>query len=71
MTPKQVRFDVTYIPEKKDGEDNLQGLEFTYKAVTVTGEYSSAGYPAGFQAVVDGSPRRFAYAGIKNMTIAH
>ena len=71
MNTKRVQFDVTYVPDKKDGVDNLQGLEFTYKAVSVTGEYSSAGHPAGFQAVVDGSPRRFAYAGIKNMTIAH
>ena len=71
MNTERVLFDVTYVPEKKDGVANLQGFAFTYKAVTVTGEYSSAGYPAGFQAVVDGSPRRFAYAGIKNITIAH
>ena len=71
MNMKRVQFDVTYVPDKKDGADNLQSLEFNYKAVTVTGEYCSAGYPAGFQAVVDGSPRRFAYAGIKNMTITH
>ena len=71
MQTNPVKFDVTYAPEKKDGFENPTGRFFTYSGDSITGEYFSKGFPAGFQAVVNGEPRRFAYIGVKSLTISH
>ena len=71
MHSNSIKFDVTYSPEKKDGVSNPMGRVFNYNGVSITGEYFSKGFPAGFQAVVNGEPRRFAYGGVKSLTISH
>ena len=56
-----VAFRVTYRPEFKDGVRNWSGEVFTHERYHITGEFTSGGYPSGFQVVVDGAPRRFSY----------
>ena len=58
---KPVFFRFTYRPEFKDGLRNWSGEVFMCEGCLITGEFSSGGYPAGFQAVVNGEPRRFSY----------
>ena len=64
-----VSFRITYRPEVKDGLRNWSGEVFTYERCHITGEFTSGGYPAGFQAVVNGAPRRFSYSNVVSVEV--
>jgi hypothetical protein len=64
-----VFFRISYRPEFKDGIRNWSGAVFTYRSCHITGEFTSGGYPAGFQAVVDGAPRRFSYSNVVSVEV--
>ena len=64
-----VFFRLTYRPEFKGGIRNWSGEVFTYKRCHIIGEFTSDGCPAGFQAVVDGAPRRFSYSNVVSVEV--
>jgi hypothetical protein len=69
LETKPVLFRITYRPEVKDGFRNWSGEVFMYEGCLITGEFSSGGYPAGFQAIVDGAPRRFSYCNVVSVEV--
>jgi hypothetical protein len=59
-----VFFRFTYRSEFKDGLRNWSGEVFMCEGCLITGEFSSRGYPAGVQAVVNGESRKFSYCNV-------